>query len=89
MAAQQPYEWKHRKEVLDSIMVVWAKFPYLRLGQLLENAVGRYGNRADTSSDRKTMSMMECGTCADLFNLSNEDLVTVLQKMEQELGKQT
>lgn len=36
----QPYSRKHMIEVLDSILVIWNKNPYLRLGQLLVNATG-------------------------------------------------
>lgn len=34
----QPYDRNHMKEVLDSIITVWYRFPTLRLGQLLANA---------------------------------------------------
>lgn len=43
---QQPRDWKHMHNTLDSVLVIWTQFPHLRLGQLIENAVGR-ANGAD------------------------------------------
>lgn len=37
MADEQPYDYKHMKATLDSLMVAWAKNPYQRFGQLLMN----------------------------------------------------
>lgn len=38
MADKQPYDYRHMKTMLDSLMLAWAQQPYLRLGQLLTNA---------------------------------------------------
>lgn len=35
-------DWKYMKTTLDTILGIWMKSPALRLGQLIENAVGRY-----------------------------------------------
>ena len=72
MPAKQPYDWKFRDTILKQVAVSWAKFPYLRLGQLLENAVGRFGvGRGEDGQP-------------DMFNIQNEDLVKALQVMELE-----
>lgn len=42
-AAEDPsVRLRQMRRILDTIMTAWAKAPCLRLGQLLENALGRY-----------------------------------------------
>lgn len=65
-------DWKYTRNITDVLMNIWLKMPALRLGQLLENAVGRYGLQNGSGGP-------------DMFNISDEALLDALRRMESEL----
>jgi hypothetical protein len=70
MADKQPYDYRHMKTTLDSLMLAWAKQPYLRLGQLLMNA-GK-------------VSLPTHGGPPDLFSIQDDDLARIVIKYVEE-----
>jgi hypothetical protein len=69
LKAQQPLDYRHMTRVLDAILVAWRQFPHLRLGQLLDNAVGRN---------------QEHRNAADMFNIQDNELIVAVRVMQEE-----
>jgi hypothetical protein len=71
MPDKQPYDYAHMKRMLDSLMVAWKKNPYLRLGQLVVNAVGH-------------RSLGQPLNGPDLFYIENDELASAVIKFSED-----
>lgn len=69
-------DWKYTKDVTDIVMNIWMKMPELRLGQLLDNAVGRYAEGATHAPGGPSM-----------FYIEDDKLLEALKRMKEELGR--
>lgn len=62
-------DYMYAKDVTDTIRDIWLVMPELRLGQLLDNAVGRYQNVNP----------------ADMFNIGDGELLVALKSMKEDV----
>ncbi len=67
--------WEYMRRMTEQLMNIWMTMPGQRLGQLLDNAVGRYGPGAG-----------QRGGGPDMFNIEDGDLSIALVKFRDEFA---
>jgi len=67
--------WEYMRRMTETLMNIWMTMPGQRLGQLLDNAVGRYSPGLNSN-----------GGHPDLFNIEDRDLLVALKKFKDEFA---